>query len=337
MIGRPLPGIDIEMVAGEQVLVSSNRPTLQRIWSSVTWHMQSLRDDPDCAREEYDRLLDLADPGLHVSLTFDEREDVAAAFVSRGARPRLAVLREQGVNGQLEMAAAFTQAGFEAVDVTMSDLVDGRLRLADFHGLAACGGFSFGDVLGAGQGWARSILFNPLLRDAFAEFFQRPDTFSLGVCNGCQMMASLGSLIPGSAHWPRFAKNRSEQYEARLVMVEITDSPSVLLRGMAGSRLPVAVAHGEGRATFEGADGAAQGVCLRFVDNHGDVATRYPANPNGSVDGITAVTSDDGRATIMMPHPERVFRSRCLSWHDPSFGEFSPWMRLFANARVFVG
>ncbi len=342
VIGRAGCGTDIEVVAGERVLLVTNRPTLHRIWSRTTWHMQSLRDNPHCAREEYDRIADVDDPGLHARLGFDAGEDVAAPFVATGARPRVAILREQGVNGQLEMAAAFTLAGFEAVDVTMSDLVEGRHSLSDFKGLAACGGFSFGDVLGAGQGWARSILFNDALRDGFAAFFHRDDTFSLGVCNGCQMLATLKALIPGAERWPRFLRNRSEQYEARLVMVEVRDSASIFFDGMSGSRMPVVVAHGEGRAAFGNeADiddlRRERRIVLSFVDNRGAATATYPANPNGSPDGITALTSVDGRATIMMPHPERVFRTRCLSWHDPAWGEFSPWMRLFRNARAWVG
>ena len=342
VIGRAISGEDIEVVAGERVLMVTNRPTLHRAWSRTTYHMQSLRDHPDCAREEYDRIIDVADPGLHARLVFDPGADVAAPFVSGFSRPRIAILREQGVNGQLEMAAAFTLAGFEAVDVTMSDLVDGCVALTSFKGLAACGGFSFGDVLGAGQGWAKSILYNDALSDAFAEFFHREDTFSLGVCNGCQMLAALQSLIPGADHWPRFTRNRSEQYEARLVMVEVAENPSVLFDGMAGSRLPVVVAHGEGRAEFalESDLAALKRECrvaLSFIDNHGDPAVRYPANPNGSPGGVNALTTRDGRATIMMPHPERVFRTRNLSWHEPSWGEFSPWMRLFRNARAWVG
>ncbi len=342
VIGRAIASEDIEMVAGDRVLLVTNRPTLHRAWSATTYHMQALRDHPDCAREEFDRILDVADPGLHADLAFDPGMDVAAPFVAAGARPRVAILREQGVNGQLEMAAAFTLAGFEAVDVTMSDLVDGRHTLDGFRGLAACGGFSFGDVLGAGQGWAKSILYNDALSEAFTAFFHREDTFSLGVCNGCQMLAAIGALIPGADHWPRFARNRSEQYEARLAMVEVPDNRSVLFDGMAGSRLPVVVAHGEGRAVFGAASDLAalkQGgrIALSFVDNHGNAARRYPANPNGSPDGVTALTTRDGRATIMMPHPERVFRTRTLSWHEPSWGEFSPWMRLFRNARAWVG
>ena len=303
--------------------------------------MQALRDDPDCAREEYERLLDEDDPGLSAALAFDPAEDVAAPFVG-GARPRVAILREQGVNGHVEMAAAFDRAGFEAVDVHMSDLVEGREGLAAFQGLAACGGFSYGDVLGGGGGWAGSIRYNERARTEVAAFLARDDSFALGLCNGCQMLARLADLVPGAEGWPRFVRNRSEQFEARLVMVEVPESPSVLLAGMAGSRLPVAVAHGEGRADFARADGAgrlaADGrVCLRYVDNRGAVAERYPFNPNGSPLGIAGVTSVDGRVTLMMPHPERLFLTAQYSWRDPAWGVDGPWLRLFRNARAWLG
>ena len=340
-IGAPRAGDRIAVAARGAPFLEASRTALHRAWSETGFHMQALRDDPDCAREQYDALLDSTDPGLGAALCFDCREDVAAPWIG-GARPRVAILREQGVNGQLEMAAAFTLAGFEAVDVTMSDLVDGRHGLDDFRGLAACGGFSFGDVLGAGQGWAKSILLNAALRDAFEAFFHREDAFALGVCNGCQMMAALKELVPGAGHWPRFARNRSEQFEARLVMVRVEPGPSLFFDGMAGSRAPIVVSHGEGRTEFE--DDARRAAledaglaAMRFVDNRGRTATRYPANPNGAAGGIAALTSLSGRATIMMPHPERIFRSRCMSWHDPDWGEYSPWMRLFRNARAFVG
>ena len=251
----------------------------------------------------------------------------------------MAILREQGVNGQIEMAAAFERAGFEVFDVHMSDLLEGRVALDRFKGLAACGGFSYGDVLGAGEGWAKSILFDPRARDQFEAFFQRSDTFALGVCNGCQMLSNLHELIPGTEHWPRFVRNRSEQFEARMVMVEVADSPSVLLAGMEGSRIPVVVAHGEGRAEFRDPgqlEGVQSQVVLRYAENHGEVARLYPANPNGSPDGITGLTSGDGRVTIMMPHPERVFRSVQHSWYPDSWGEEGAWLRLFRNARSWV-
>jgi phosphoribosylformylglycinamidine synthase len=259
--------------------------------------------------------------------------------VLSGARPRLAVLREQGVNGQLEMAAAFHKAGFECVDVHMSDILAGRTGLESFKGLVACGGFSYGDVLGAGEGWAKSILFNPRARDAFEAFFRRTDTFGLGVCNGCQMLSNLHDLIPGAGHWPHFVRNRSEQFEARLVMVDVPESPSLLLRGMVGSRMPIVVAHGEGRAEFRDAAhlASAQGlVSLRFVESTGEPATRYPANPNGSPHGIAGLTNRDGRVTIMMPHPERVFRSVQFSWRPDAWLEDGPWLRLFRNARAWL-
>jgi phosphoribosylformylglycinamidine synthase len=273
---------------------------------------------------------------------FDPTQDVAAPFIGRGARPRVAILREQGVNGQVEMAAAFHRAGFDAIDVHMSDVLEGRLDLSDMRGLAACGGFSYGDVLGAGGGWAKSILLSARARDVFARFFARPDTFALGVCNGCQMMSHLKPLIPGAERWPRFVSNRSERFEARLSQVSIEPSPSILLAGMAGARLPIAVAHGEGRvlpdASGSPAALAEAGlIAARFVDPHGRVTDRYPYNPNGSPGGITALTTPDGRVTIMMPHPERVFRTVQLSSHPEGWGEDSPWMRLFRNARVWVG
>jgi len=247
----------------------------------------------------------------------------------------MAILREQGVNGEVEMAAAFDRAGFACVDVHMSDLMAGRVKLADFKGLAACGGFSYGDVLGAGQGWAKSVLFHPQLKDAFAAFFARPDTFALGVCNGCQMMAHLATIIPGAEHWPTFQQNRSERFEARFVMSEIPPSPSIFLAGMAGAKLPVVVSHGEGRAVF--ADAGRPAVALRYIDNRGAIATTYPFNPNGSPEGIAGVTSADGRVTIMMPHPERTFRSVQMSWHPDSLGEDAPWLAMFRNARQWVG
>ncbi|WP_133510869.1 phosphoribosylformylglycinamidine synthase [Candidatus Thiosymbion oneisti] len=333
-----------EGIKGQRTeILTASRTELQQIWSETSFHMQSLRDNPDCAREEFERIADTADPGLTAALGFNPADDIAAPYVLSGVRPRLAVLREQGVNGQLEMAAAFHQAGFTCVDVHMSDLMAGRLDLAGFHALAACGGFSYGDVLGAGAGWAKSILFNPRARDQFQAFFERRETFALGVCNGCQMLSHLRELIPGADHWPRFVRNRSEQFEARLVMVEITDSPSVLLGGMAGSRLPIVVAHGEGRAEFDAGDlsDVAPQVALRYVENNGDIAMRYPANPNGSPAGITGLTTTDGRVTIMMPHPERLFRALQYSWRPDHWApdhweKDGPWMRLFRNARVWV-
>ncbi|MEJ1353901.1 MAG: phosphoribosylformylglycinamidine synthase [Candidatus Sedimenticola sp. (ex Thyasira tokunagai)] len=321
-------------------LLDISRVELQQAWSETTREMQALRDNPDCAIEEFERIADVTDPGIQVALTFDPGEDVAAPMINSGVRPAVAVLREQGVNGQIEMANAFHRAGFDSVDVHMSDILSGRVSLDRFRGMVACGGFSYGDVLGAGEGWAKSILFNSQARDQFEAFFQRRDSFSLGVCNGCQMLSNLHELIPGAESWPHFVRNRSEQFEARFATVEVQETPSIMLRGMAGSRLPIAVAHGEGRAEFRDSQhlkAANERVALRYVENNGEVASAYPANPNGSPEGISGLTSDDGRATIMMPHPERVIRSVQNSWHPDEWGEDGPWLRLFRNARVWVG
>jgi len=290
--------------------------------------MQALRDNPECAREEFVRILDPEDPGLSVSLTYRSTPSVVT-----GARPRIAILREQGVNGQVEMAAAFDRAGFESVDVHMTDLIAGRASLEGFKGFAAGGGFSYGDVLGGGQGWAKTILFNARARAEFERFFARTDTFALGACNGCQMMGALRELIPGASGWPLFVRNRSEQFEARLVMVEIVESPSILFAGMAGSRMPIATAHGEGQPNR--ADPSI--VCMRYVDNRGQPTDKYPYNPSGAPGGITGLTTPDGRFTIVMPHPERVFRNVQMSWAPPGAPEDSPWMQLFYNARRWVG
>jgi phosphoribosylformylglycinamidine synthase len=299
--------------------------------------MQQRRDDPACADDEKEARRRFDDAGLNPRLTFEPKDDIAAPFINTGVRPRMAIVREQGVNGQIEMAAAFDRAGFTAVDVHMSDLIEGRVRLDGFKGLAACGGFSYGDVLGAGRGWATSILTRDALREQFAAFFARPDSFSLGVCNGCQMLAQLKDLVPGAEHWPRFVRNLSEQYEARVAQVIVEDSPSVLLKGMAGSRIPIVVSHGEGRARFsDESHRTAAAVAMRYVDGEGRVTQAFPANPNGSPDGIAGLTSRDGRATLMMPHPERVFRTVQLSWAPAGWGEDSPWLRLFRNARAFV-
>lgn len=331
---------NIVFSSGKHELLNETRTDLHRAWSETSWRMQSLRDNPLRAQEEYDALLDAQNPGMQPALTFDADDNIMAPYIGKGERPRMAVLREQGVNGQREMAAAFDKAGFTAIDVHMSDVINGRVSLADFHGLVACGGFSYGDVLGAGQGWAKSILFNSRARDEFAAFFARSDSFGLGVCNGCQMMSSLHELIPGSEAWPQFIRNDSEQFEARVAMVEIQESPSILLAGMEGSRLPIAVAHGEGQAEFVRQDidvaEAANLVSLRYIDNYGEVAERYPANPNGSPHGVTGMTTTDGRFSIMMPHPERVFRTMQYSWHPDEWGEDGPWMRMFRNARVWV-
>src|SRR5690606_30969029 len=299
---------------------------------------QRLRDNPDCADEERAAARRFDAPGLQPRLAFDPAHDVAAPYIGTGARPRVAVLREQGVNSQVEMAVGFDRAGFAAVDVHMSDLIAGRTSLDGFDGLVACGGFSYGDVLGAGRGWATSILERAALRDQFGEFFARAATFSLGVCNGCQMMSQLREIIPGAAHWPRFLRNRSEQFEGRLGMLEVLDSPSLFLSGMAGSRIPVVIAHGEGRATFgNAADQAAARVALRYVEGDGTAATSYPANPNGSTDAIAGLSSDDGRATILMPHPERTLRRANFSWAPAQWPDDSPWLRMFRNARARIG
>jgi phosphoribosylformylglycinamidine synthase len=307
-------------------------------WWSVTHAMQALRDNPECADEERAAVRRFDAPGLQPKLAFDPADDIAAPFIATGAKPRVAILREQGVNGQIEMASAFTRAGFSAVDVHMSDLIAGRVALDSFSGFAACGGFSYGDVLGAGRGWATSILERDASRDAFAEFFAREDTFALGVCNGCQMLAQLKAIIPGAAHWPIFLRNRSEQFEARLGLLEVVESPSLFFRGMAGSRIPVAIAHGEGRAQFDTPlDRASAHVSLRYVAADGSAAERYPANPNGSTDAVAGLASDDGRVTLLMPHPERTPRSANLSWAPREWHEDSPWLRMFRNARIWVG
>ncbi|MBK6906823.1 MAG: phosphoribosylformylglycinamidine synthase [Rhodocyclaceae bacterium] len=309
---------------------SAKRCVLQQIWSEVSYQIARIRDDTQCAQEEFDGLLDASDPGL----SFSVGSPVAAPAVV-GTRPRMAILREQGVNGHVEMAAAFDRAGFQSVDLHMSDLQSGHVHLADFKGLVACGGFSYGDVLGAGQGWAKSILFNSRLADEFADFFARSDSFALGVCNGCQMMSNLARLIPGAQAWPTFQRNRSEQFEARFTMVEVPESPSIFLSGMAGWRLPVVVSHGEGRAEFSGPANVTP--ALRYITRRGEVATGYPDNPNGSPDGLAGVTTADGRFTIMMPHPERVFRTVQMSWAGDASSEDSPWMSMFYNARRWVG
>jgi len=335
-IGRPVSGKDVTIsVDGEEVF-NRSRVDLHRLWSETSYHMQSLRDNPVCAQQEYDRILDTSDEGLTSQLSFDPNDDVTLPFIG-GIKPKVAILREQGVNGHVEMAAALSQSGFSAIDVTMTDISDGRVDLADFKGVVACGGFSYGDVLGAGEGWAKSILFNSQVRDVFSEYFAREDVFTLGVCNGCQMMSNLKEIIPGASHWPHFVKNASEQFEARFVQSEIAkDTNSILFSGMQGSKLPVVVAHGEGRAEFEhGVDCST--LALSYIDHNGSSTETYPANPNGSPSGVAGLTNLDGRVTIMMPHPERIFRSVTNSWRDPSWGDYGPWMRMFRNARVWVG
>ncbi len=342
VIGQPVNGSsEVTFSYNGEAVYSGDRRLLQREWSETSYRIQRLRDNADCAEQEFDGLLEEDNPGLSVKLAFDVNDDIAAPYIKKGVRPKVAVLREQGVNGQVEMAAAFDRAGFAAIDVHMSDILAGRVDLEEFKGLVACGGFSYGDVLGAGEGWAKSVLFNNRARDAFQGFFERKDSFTLGVCNGCQMMSNLHELIPGTEFWPHFVRNRSEQFEARVAMVQIQESASILLRGMAGSRMPIAIAHGEGHAEFESEEALLEAdlsgcVSMRFVDNHGKVTERYPANPNGSPRGITGLTSRDGRVTILMPHPERVFRAAQNSWRPDDWQEDGGWLRLFRNARVWV-
>ena len=335
-VGQPTNSGQIAVLHRGETLFSRSTNSLQQLWSELTWKMQSRRDNPQCALEEFENIADRRDPGMQFALTYPLQPPRIG-----GTRPRIAILREQGINGQVEMAAAFDAAGFDAVDLTMTDLLAKRSHLRDFCGLVACGGFSYGDVLGAGAGWARSILFNENLREIFATFFARPDTFALGVCNGCQMFSHLAELIPGAELWPQFLRNRSEQFEARYATVEVLESCSILLTGMTGSRLGIACAHGEGRAVFA-ADAAKEAlqkrqICLRYVDNYGRPTERYPFNPNGSIQGITSLTTTDGRVTIMMPHPERVFRMVQLSYKPEDWsGEEGPWLRLFQNAYDFA-
>ena len=333
-IGRAMDDQLIKISRNGETRLNVAREKLQRTWSETSYHMQKLRDNPKCADEEFG-LIGTNGAGLNIKLTFDPSDDVSAPYINTGAKPAIAILREQGVNGQIEMAAAFERAGFDSVDVHMSDIINGNLDLKRFKGLVACGGFSYGDVLGAGEGWAKTILFNTRTREMFTNYFNRPDTFSLGVCNGCQMLANLKSLIPGAMQWPHFVRNESEQFEARFSVVEVMESSSVLLQGMQGSHLPIAVAHGEGRAELKQASHS--GVSLRYIDNTGSATETYPLNPNGSPGGVTGFTSDDGRATIMMPHPERVFRTVQNSWHPDDWAEDAPWIRMFRNARVWVG
>jgi phosphoribosylformylglycinamidine synthase len=341
-IGEPVAGDEVRLSAEGSLVYSGSRIALHRRWSEVSFRMQALRDNPQCAQEEYSRLEDAGDPGLHAALSYDPKADVAAPFINSSVRPAIAVLREQGVNSHTEMAAVFTRSGFDAYDVHMTDILAGRVRLGRFHGLVACGGFSYGDVLGAGEGWAKSILFNARAREEFTVFFAREATFTLGVCNGCQMLSALKELIPGAAAWPRFVRNRSEQYEARLSLVRVPNSNSVMFTGMHGSVLPIAVAHGEGRAEFDasasaGALMAQNLVTLQYVDHRDQPTEKYPFNPNGSALGLAGLCSADGRVTAIMPHPERVFRSVQNSWVSEDWSEDGGWTRLFRNARVFVG
>ncbi|SFD41342.1 phosphoribosylformylglycinamidine synthase [Massilia yuzhufengensis] len=338
IIGKPNDRGAIEFTRDAKVIYNEKRSSLHRLWSDTSWRIARLRDNPDCADQEYARLQDETDPGMSPILTFDPSVNVAAPFVATGVRPRVAILREQGVNSHIETAWSMHQAGFTAIDVHMSDLIAGRAKLADFHGIIAVGGFSYGDVLGAGEGWAKTILFNPQLADQFAQFFARPDTFGLGVCNGCQMLSNLKSIIPGAQAWPKFTRNKSEQFEARFGMVEVLDSPSIFFGGMAGTQAPIAIAHGEGFADFSlTGDVDAAIKTLRYVDNRGQATESYPFNPNGSPGGLTAVTTEDGRFTAMMPHAERVFRTVVHSWAPDAWGDEAPWIRMFQNARKWVG
>jgi phosphoribosylformylglycinamidine synthase len=331
----------ISIKQGKEELFLSTRKELETHWARSSFQIQGLRDNPKCAQEEFNTVAEDDDPGLSVEHQFDINQDIAAPMIATGIRPLVAILREQGVNSQVEMAAAFTRAGFTAVDVHMSELISGKTTLEQFRGLVACGGFSYGDVLGAGEGWAKSILYNSRVRDEFQRFFNRPDTFSLGVCNGCQMLATLKELIPGTDSWPKFIRNESEQFEARLSLVRIEQTQSIFLKGMRGALLPIVVSHGEGRATMTSLAMADlernEQIAMRFTDHYGEPAKSYPCNPNGSPGGLTAVTSEDGRVLAMMPHPERVFRAVQYSWRPDSWKEDAPWMRLFRNARAWVG
>jgi phosphoribosylformylglycinamidine synthase len=337
IIGKPNDRDVIEFTRDAKVIYNQPRIELQRLWSETSWRIARLRDNPACADAEYDRILDASDPGMTPKLTFDPQQDIAAPYISKGSKPRVAILREQGVNSQIETAYVMHQSGFTAVDVHMSDLIAGRAKLEDFKGLIAVGGFSYGDVLGAGEGWAKTILFNEKLSEQFSAFFHRGDTFGLGICNGCQMMSNLKSIIPGAQAWPKFTRNKSEQFEARFSMVEVADSPSIFMQGMAGTQTAIAVAHGEGYADFSLTGDIKQAIiAMRYVDNQGKVTEGYPYNPNGSPQGITSVTTPDGRFTVLMPHAERVFRTVQQSWHPAQWGEDSPWMRMFRNARKWV-
>ncbi len=341
VIAYPVQSDIIDFNFNHSIVLSNSRTQYHRAWSETSYQIQKLRDNPKSAQAEFDGILHTGNPGLHIEVGFDVNEDITAPYINTGAKPTMAILREQGVNGQVEMAAAFEKAGFSTRDVHMSDILDGGLSLDAFKGIVACGGFSYGDVLGAGEGWAKSILFNERAREQFENFFTRQDTFGLGICNGCQMMSNLHELIPGTSHWPHFVKNESEQFEARTVMVEVLPTPSLFFTGMEGSKIPIAVAHGEGRAEFQLGGSAKQAVdsglvTLRYVSNDGLPTEKYPLNPNGSPEGVTGLCSEDGRFTIMMPHPERVFRSVQNTWISEHKGEDAPWMRMFRNARKWI-
>jgi phosphoribosylformylglycinamidine synthase len=340
-IGEPVAGDEVYFFYEGQEVLSGSRSHYQSLWSNTSYAMQSLRDNSECARQEYEGIQNKNDTGLFSKLSFDINEDISASFINNKLKPRIAILREQGVNGQLEMAAAFDRAGFDAIDVHMSDIISGDVSLEQFNALVACGGFSYGDVLGAGEGWAKSILFNDNARKQFETFFLRENTLALGVCNGCQMMSNLHELIPGTSHWPHFVRNASEQFEGRNSLVKIQESPSVFLAGMADSVFPIAVAHGEGRAEFSSEKAQQTAlksglVAMQFADYSGKETNSYPANPNGSPEGIAALCNEDGRFTIMMPHPERVFRAVTNSWRPDDWQEYGPTMRMFRNARYWL-
>ncbi len=325
---------EIFIYQNDELIFCEKRNILHQSWSSTSFEIAKLRDDPKCAQSENDQLL-VDSKGLIAKPSFDINENLSAPYINVGNKPKIAILREQGINGHIEMAAAFSLAGFEASDVHMSDILAGKISLADYKGLAACGGFSYGDVLGAGRGWANSILYNEKTKDEFSAFFDRSESFTLGVCNGCQMISNLKEIIPGTNNWPTFERNTSEQFEARVTSVEIMQSESLFFEGMAGSIMPIAVAHGEGRANFSSASNS-ENITIRYVDHNGNATQTYPHNPNGSENAVASLCDDSGRITIMMPHPERVFRAIQNSWHPSSWKERSPWMRMFENARKWV-
>ncbi len=337
-LGNLIPEENLNIYLEGKCVLSEERANLQKAWSKVSWQIARMRDNPECADSENDLISDPHHGGLTLAVGFDPEENIAAPYINTGVRPKVAILREQGVNSQNEMASAFMQAGFNPVDVHMTDLLSGRANLAEFVGLAACGGFSYGDVLGAGGGWSKTILHNAGLQNMFRRFFENPNTFTLGVCNGCQMVSQLKNLIPGAAHWPTFERNYSEQFEARLVNVKVMDSPSIFFAGMAGAMLPIVNSHGEGRAYWKNQEDEAEAIAAACYADSKQMPTEvYPLNPNGSPMGKTAFTTPDGRATIMMPHPERSWRAVQLSWRSPLLEDVSPWARIFQNARVWVG
>jgi phosphoribosylformylglycinamidine synthase len=342
IIGEPDKSDELEISLEDQVIFRQNRIALQQWWSETSRKIESLSGNPDLAKQEFEQIADPAYKGLSALLSFDTKQDIAASFYELKTKPKLAILRHSSSHGHLEMAAAFHFAGFECVDISMQDLKEGQIDLADIKGLAICGGASYSDILGSGSGWAQTILLNPRLHDIFAEFFKRSDSFTLGVGNGCQLLSHLKEIIPGSSLWPSFERNLSEKFEARLSMVEIMPSKSILMEGMVGSKLPIVISHGFGRAKFlidstlEQLQSSKQSI-MRYIDHIGNFTEKYPYNPNGSLGGLTGFCSEDGRVTAMMPHPERVFRSVQMSWFPQEWGAFSPWMRVFRNARVWVG